>query len=305
MRFSSPKYIEAIAAHLKREFIGPEAHEVLGLSEINQVEQGDLIFVDHPKYFQKAIKSLANTIIINEKIEIPEGKAIILSENPFEDYNKLTLHYFAKNPLGANLNQIINESATIAQNVTIGNYVKIGADSIILPGVVIMDHVEIGDRVVIGPNSVIGHNAFYYNTKNKTHTRMNSIGGIKIDDDVEIGASCTIDSGVSSLTSIGEGTKIDNLVQIGHDTVIGKHCIIASGTGIAGCVTIKNNVTLWGQVGCTSKVTIGENVVVFAQSGISKDLEPGNSYFGSPCVESKQKFRELVALRNLPNLLKK
>ncbi|MEJ6588639.1 MAG: LpxD N-terminal domain-containing protein [Crocinitomicaceae bacterium] len=305
MRFSSPKYIEDIAAHLKREFAGPKAHKVLGLSEINQVEKGDLIFVDHPKYFQKALLSNANTILINEKIDPPEGKAIIISDHPFDDYNQLTQFYFPKSPLGANMNQTINHTATIAQNATIGNHVQIGKGVVILPGAVIMDYVEIGDHVIIGPNSVIGHDAFYYNTKKRIHTRMNSIGGVKIEDHVEIGASCTIDRGVSSMTTIGQGTKIDNLVQIGHDTVIGKDCLIASGAGIAGCVTIKDHVTIWGQVGCASKVTIGENVVVFAQSGISKDLETGKSYFGSPCIEATKKFRELAALRNLPKFLNK
>jgi UDP-3-O-[3-hydroxymyristoyl] glucosamine N-acyltransferase len=305
MRFSSPKYIEEIAADLKRGFQGPAEHIITGLSEINQVETGDLIFVDHPKYFNKALNSDANTIIINQEIKVPIGKATILSESPFDDYNKLCSIYFPKTKLGSNKNQKINPSAIIGENVTLGNNIKIGAHTRILPGAVIMDNVEIKDHVIIGPNAVIGHNAFYYNTKNKKHTLMNTIGGVKIENHVEIGAASTIDAGVSSYTTIGEGTKIDNLVQIGHDTVIGVNCIIASGTGIAGCVTIKNNVTIWGQVGCASKLTIYDNAVVLAQSGISKDLEAGKTYFGTPCIEAKQKFRELAALRNLPKLFKK
>jgi UDP-3-O-[3-hydroxymyristoyl] glucosamine N-acyltransferase len=305
MRFTSPKYIEDIAAVLQRDFQGPAKHTVNGLSEINQAETGDLIFVDHPKYYNKALASKANTIIINEQIERPDGKALILSEKPFEDYNSLCKIFFPKITLGSNENQKIASSAIIAENVSLGNNIKIGAHTRILPGAVIMDNVDIKDHVIIGPNAVIGHNAFYYNTKNSKHTLMNTIGGVKIESHVEIGAASTIDAGVSSNTIIGEGTKIDNLVQIGHDTVIGMNCIIASGTGIAGCVTIKNNVSIWGQVGCASKVTINDNVIVLAQSGISKDLEEGKTYFGTPCVEAKQKFRELAALRNLPKLFKK
>lgn len=305
MRFTSPKYIEEIAAELKKDFQGPDKHIVTGLSEINQVEKGDLIFVDHQKYYEKALASKANTIIINKQIESPAGKALILSENPFDDYNKLCNIFFPKTVLGSNQNQKIASSAIIAKNVSLGNNIKIGAHTRILPGAVIMDNVDIKDNVIIGPNAVIGHNAFYYNTKNRRHTLMNTIGGVKIESHVEIGAASTIDAGVSSYTTIGEGTKIDNLVQIGHDTVIGINCIIASGTGIAGCVTIKNNVSIWGQVGCASKVTIHDNVVVLAQSGISKDLEEGKIYFGTPCVEAKQKFRELAALRNLPKPFKK
>ena len=305
MRFTSPKYIEDIAAVLQRDFQGPAKHVVYGLSEINQAETGDLIFVDHPKYYNKALASKANTIIINEQIERPDGKALILSEKPFEDYNSLCKIFFPKITLGSNKNQKIASSAIIAENVSLGNNIKIGAHTRILPGAVIMDNVDIKDHVIIGPNAVIGHNAFYYNTKNSKHTLMNTIGGVKIESHVEIGAASTIDAGVSSNTIIGEGTKIDNLVQIGHDTVIGMNCIIASGTGIAGCVTIKNNVSIWGQVGCASKVTINDNVIVLGQSGISKDLEEGKTYFGTPCVEAKQKFRELAALRNLPKLFKK
>ena len=305
MRFNSPKYIEDIAAVLQRNFQGPAKHVVKGLSEINQAETGDLIFVDHPKYYNKALASKANTIIINEQIERPDGKALILSEKPFEDYNSLCKIFFPKITIGSNENQKISSSAIIAENVSLGNNIKIGAHTRILPGAVIMDNVDIKDHVIIGPNAVIGHNAFYYNTKNSKHTLMNTIGGVKIESHVEIGAASTIDAGVSSNTIIGEGTKIDNLVQIGHDTVIGMNCIIASGTGIAGCVTIKNNVSIWGQVGCASKVTINDNVIVLAQSGISKDLEEGKTYFGTPCVEAKQKFRELAALRNLPKLFKK
>ena len=305
MRFTSPEYIEDIAAVLQRDFQGPAKHTVNGLSEINQAETGDLIFVDHPKYYNKALASKANTIIINEQIERPDGKALILSEKPFEDYNSLCKIFFPKITLGSNENQKIASSAIIAENVSLGNNIKIGAHTRILPGAVIMDNVDIKDHVIIGPNAVIGHNAFYYNTKNSKHTLMNTIGGVKIESHVEIGAASTIDAGVSSNTIIGEGTKIDNLVQIGHDTVIGMNCIIASGTGIAGCVTIKNNVSIWGQVGCASKVTINDNVIVLGQSGISKDLEEGKTYFGTPCVEAKQKFRELAALRNLPKLFKK
>ena len=305
MRFTSPKYIEEIAAELKRDFKGPSKHVVNGLSEINQAETGDLIFVDHPKYFDKALASAANTIIINQEIDVPQGKAMIFSENPFDDYNKLCSSYFPKTELGSNENQKIDPSVIIGTNVSLGNNIKIGAHTTILPGAVIMDNVEIKEHVIIGPNAVIGHQAFYYNTKKRKHTLMDTIGGVIIESHVEIGAGSTIDAGVSSYTIIGKGTKIDNLVQIGHDTVIGFNCIIAAGTGISGCVTIKNNVSIWGQVGCASKITIHDNVVVLAQSGITKDLEEGKTYFGTPCAEAKQKFRELAALKNLPKLFNK
>ena len=300
MKFKTPVPLKKITDQINAVFIGPENHLVLGISELNVAENGDLIFVDHPKYFEKALHSKANTIIINARIEAPEGKAIITSDRPFEDYNQLCKSYFPKTPLNANINQHIHTTARIGNNVSLGSNIKIGSDSQILPGAVISNNVHIGANVIIGPNTVIGHDAFYYNSSNSKHTLMHTMGGVIIHDHVEIGANSTVDAGVSSQTIIGVGTKIDNLVQIGHDTTIGKHCIIAASSAIAGCVTIKNHVTIWGQVGCTSKVTIQDNVVVLAQSGVSKDLEEGKTYFGTPCIEAKQKFRELAALRNLP-----
>ena len=133
---------------------------------------------------------------------------------------------------------------------------------------------------------------------------MHTCGGVKIEDNVEIGALCTIDAGVSGITKIGKGTKLDNQVHIGHDTVVGENCLMAAGVGLAGCVRVKNNVILWGQVGCASDVTIGDGAIVLAQSGVSKDLEGGKTYFGSPCGEVRDKFKEMAALRMLPDFIK-
>ena len=138
-----------------------------------------------------------------------------------------------------------------------------------------------------------------------TATRLEAQVGQVIEVEVEIGAACTIDKGVTGDTTIGYGTKIDNQVQIAHDTVIGKKCLIASQVGIAGCTVIEDEVTLWGQVGIKSDVTIGKGAVVYAQSGINNDLEPGKTYFGSPATEARDKFRELALLRSLPKLLEK
>jgi UDP-3-O-(3-hydroxymyristoyl) glucosamine N-acyltransferase len=122
-----------------------------------------------------------------------------------------------------------------------------------------------------------------------------------IEDNVDLGALCTIDRGVTGDTTIKKGTKIDNQVHIGHDTVVGEKCLIASQTGIAGCVVIENEVTIWGQVGMTSGITIGEKAVILAQSGISKSLEGGQTYFGYPAAEAREKYKEMSALKQLIN----
>jgi UDP-3-O-[3-hydroxymyristoyl] glucosamine N-acyltransferase len=271
------------------------------------VEEGDLVFVDHPKYYQKALNSAATTILIDQEVECPEGKALIISSTPFDDYNRLTRHF---SPWKSQNDRIgektdIDHTAIIYPGVFIGHNVKIGKNVRIYPGACILDNTTLEDNVIIGPNSVIGHYAFYYKKKPSGYDRMHTCGGVHIHKNAEVGALCTIDAGVSGMTTIGEGTKIDNQVHIGHDTVVGKDCLMAANVGLAGCVRIEDKVTLWGQVGCASDITIGEGAIVLAQSGISKSLEGGNTYFGSPCAEVKEKFREMAALRRLPGLLDK
>jgi UDP-3-O-[3-hydroxymyristoyl] glucosamine N-acyltransferase len=301
MKIGSIHTIGAIAQFLGREVIGDENLIVTGINEIHRVEPGDLVFVDHPKYYDKAVNSAASFILIDKEVPVPEGKALIISPFPFDDYNKLTKKFAPYRPqmsmTGENCQ--IADSAHLSPNCFIGHDVIIGENVTIHPGAYIGDGTVIEDNVVIGPNAVIGHYAFYYKKKPTGYDRMHSCGFVYIEKNVEIGAGSTIDAGVSAITRIGEGTKIDNLVQVGHDTVIGKNCLFASQVGIAGCCTIGDNVTLWGQVGCASGITIGDGVVVLAQSGIGRALDAGKVYFGSPCDEAKTKMRELIALKNL------
>lgn len=307
MKLDRTYTVKEIAGLINCSFVGNEYHAVTGVNEIHKVELGDLVFVDHPKYYDKALKSAATTILIDKEVECPEGKALIISSAPFDDYNKLTKHFcpiIEQNEL-IGQNTQIDTSAVIYPNVFIGNNVRIGKNTRIFPGAVIMDRAIIGDNVVIGPNTTIGHNAFYYKRKPEGYDRMHTCGWVHIHDNVDIGANCTIDAGVSANTEIGEGTKIDNTVHIGHDTVIGKNCLLAANVGLAGCVTLEDRVILWGQVGCASDIVIGEGAIVLAQSGIAKSLEGEKTYFGSPCGEVKSKFRELAALRRLPELLER
>ena len=307
MKLSTPSTLKEIAELLGARYKGDSSHQITGINEIHMVVSGDLVFVDHPKYYKKALESAATTILIDQDVECPAGKGLIISENPFDDFNRLTRHFSPFKPQSQAIgeNTIIDETALIYPNVFIGHRVKIGKNVTLHPGVCIMDDCILEDNVIVGPNSVIGHHAFYYKKKSTGFDRMHTCGGVHLKKNVEIGALCTIDAGVTGITTIGEGTKIDNQVQVGHDTVIGKDCLMAANVGIAGCVHLQDNVTLWGQVGCASGITIGEGATVLAQSGISKDLEGGKTYFGSPCAEVKEKFREMAALRQLPKLLEK
>ena len=303
MKLDKTHRLDEIAALINCKYHGNPAHPIVGLNEIHLVEAGDIVFVDHPKYYEKALNSAATTIIINKETNCPEGKALIISANPFDDFNKLTRHFAPK--LGPNTNS--DNQNLIYPNVYLGHNVQIGKNVRIYPGASILDGTRIHDNVTIGANSVIGHDAFYYKKTSETgeYKVMHSCGTVTIEEGVEIGALCTVDRGVTGITKIGKGSKIDNQVHIGHDTVIGQNCLIAAGVAIAGCVIIEDRVVIWGQVGIASSLKISEAAIILAQSGVMNDLAGGKTYFGSPCGEVKEKFKELIALRSLPDFMQK
>lgn len=304
MDFKKSKSLADIANFLNCEYVGAPEHVITGLNEIHVVTPGDIVFVDHPKYYKKALESDATTILINEKVDCPPGKGLLISESPFDDFNKLILMEKNQNLWSSDNKPIVlGENTFIHPSVTIGNNVTIGANSIIHPGVVLYDNTSIADNVIIHANVIIGGDAFYYKKKEGEYHKLLTCGGVIIENNVELGAGTTIDRGVTGNTIIGSGTKIDNKVHIGHDTVIGKNCLFAADVGIAGCVTIEDNVTLWGQVGVVSDVRIGKDSTVLGQSGIGKDVPPGKTYFGSPAGDARKKYREVAAIRRLPELL--
>ncbi|HYC28426.1 MAG TPA: UDP-3-O-(3-hydroxymyristoyl)glucosamine N-acyltransferase [Chitinophagaceae bacterium] len=307
MRFPSPVAITWIAEFIGAGLSGNANGQATGINEIHKVEPGDLVFVDHPKYYDKCINSAATFIIINKAVDVPQGKALLVVNDPFEAYLKIVRHFRPFEPA----NKMVSDSARIGEGTFIypgafiGHHVAIGNNCIIHPNVSIMDHCIIGNNVVIQAGTVIGSDAFYYNTrKNREvwYKRMESCGRVIIEDDVEIGASCTIDRGVSHDTVIGRGTKMDNMVHIGHDTVVGKNCLFAAQVGIAGVVTVEDGVTLWGQVGVSKTLTIGQNAVILAQSGIPSDVEGGKIYLGSPIDDVSVKRREFVWIRRIPEI---
>ncbi|HLF47385.1 MAG TPA: UDP-3-O-(3-hydroxymyristoyl)glucosamine N-acyltransferase [Chitinophagaceae bacterium] len=310
MRFDKPVSVQWIAEFIQATIIGNDSHSATGINEIHQVEKGDIVFVDHPKYYDKCLQSDATFIIINKKVDCPRGKTLLVVPDPFEAYLKL-VNYFR--PFIASGKMIsdtssIGEGTTIMPNSFIGNQVSIGKNCIIYPNVTILDHCMIGDQVIIQSGTVIGSDAFYYNKKiNRDihYKKMNSCGRVVIENFVEIGAGCTIDRGVSGDTVIGAGTKIDNLVHIGHDTEIGKNCLFAGQVGIAGATKIEDEVILWGQVGVSKTLSIGKGAVVYAQSGVKDSIDGNKVYFGSPVEEAREKMKEFVWIKRIPQLWEK
>ena len=311
MKFPSPISLEWLSSLIGAEVIGNTSGEAKGINEIHRVEHGDLCFVDHPKYYNKCLNSEASFIIINTKeVAIPEGKALLVVQEPFEAYLKIVHHFRPVLPSTKAISDTatIGEGTVIMPNVYIGNHVSIGNNCIIYPNVSLLDYTQVGSNVIIQAGTVIGSDAFYYNTKKNRevwYKRMQSCGNVVIEDNVEIGANCTVDRGVTAETRIGAGTKMDNLIHIGHDVVIGKNCLFASQVGIAGGTTLKDGVTLWGQVGVSKTLTLHNNVTVLAQSGVGEDVQEGRVYFGSPAEDASIKKRELVWIKRIPELWKK
>jgi UDP-3-O-[3-hydroxymyristoyl] glucosamine N-acyltransferase len=299
MKFKTKQTLKQISELLGLNYVGDPNFEITGINEIHVVEEGEIVFVDHPKYYDKALNSKATTILINKEVECPEGKALLISEDPFRDFNRITKHF---NPFIASKQSIadsaiIGENTIVQPNVFIGENVKIGKNCIIHANVSINNDAVIGDNVTIHSNTVLGSNAFYYKKRPEGFDPLVSGGRVVIEDNVDLGASCTIDRGVTGDTTIGEGTKIDNQVHVGHDTIIGKKCLIAAQTGIAGCTVIEDEVTIWGQVGVVSGLRIEKGTVLMAQTGVMKSLKKG-IYFGTPQEEYRQKMREIVHVKN-------
>ena len=307
MKFSKPHSLQEIADLIQCNFVGDAEFSVLGMNEIHVAEPGDIVFVDHPKYYDKALQSKATIILINKEVDCPDGKALLISDDPFRDFNTLTKHFmpFQSSNVSISTSAKIGHGTIIQPNTFVGNNVIIGNNCLIHSNVAIYDHTIIGDNVIIHAGTVIGGDAFYYKKRAEGFDQLLSGGRVVIENNVGIGALCTIDKGVTGDTTIGEGSKLDNQVHVGHDTVIGKKCLIASQTGIAGCVVIEDEVTLWGQVGTTSGITIGAKAVVMGQTGVTKSIEGGKSYFGTPIEESREKLKQLANIKKIPELLNK
>lgn len=307
MKFDKAQSLQEIAAIIGSTYIGDANFPVLGMNEIHVVESGDIVFVDHPKYYDKALESAATIVLINKEVACPEGKALLISDDPFRDFNTLTKHFnpFKKAAKVLADSAKIGKNTIIQPNVFVGNNVVIGDNCIIHPNVIIYDGTTIGNNVTIHAGTSIGADAFYYKNRPEGYDKLISGGTVVIEDNVDLGALCTVDRGVTGATTIKKGTKIDNQVQVGHDTIIGEKCLIASQTGIAGCVVIEDEVTIWGQVGTTSGIHIGKKAVILGQSGVTKSIEGGKTYFGTPISESREKLKEMAGIKRLLSTEKK
>lgn len=299
MTFNQPQNLKTIAELIGAKFIGDENSQVFGTNEIHMVKPGEIVFVNHPKYYDKALNSAATFILIDKQVDCPEGKALLISDDPFRDFNKINTHFTRISNFREELHNVeVGEGTHIHPTAVLGNDVRIGKNCHIFPNVVIGDRTLIGDNVIIQANTVLGGDAFYYRKLNGNFDRLISVGNVVIENNVEIGNGCTIDRGVTDSTIIGEGSVLDNQIQIGHDTVIGKKVLIASQTGIAGCCVIEDEVTIWGQVGMASGVRVESGSVLLGKTGVNKNLKKG-TYFGPLAEEFKEYLKKEIKLNKL------
>lgn len=309
MNFNQPIPVLELIERYQLRLIADSTNGIItGQNEIHKVTPGDLTFVDTAKYYDKVLNSSANFILINEDIECPEGKCLLYTDNPFKIYNQIALDNFptlhsSHEPIS--IEAVIGKNCIIYPNVFIGRNVTIGDNCIIYPNVTIYPNTTLGNNVIIQSNTAIGSEAFYYNKQNGEYLKMQTIGGTYLGDNVEIGSNCSIDSGVSGITTIESGTKLDNQIHIGHGVVIGKNCLLCAQVAIAGKTTIGDNVSIYGKVGISKGLTIGDNAIILASSNVDKNLEGNQRYFGSPAVEARQAMKYFAAMRMLPNLMEK
>lgn len=310
MKLEKPVSVSWIADFIQAKIVGDPSFMATGINEIHKVQKGDISFVDYEKYYEASLNSAASIIIIDKEMPSPNGKILLITADPFASYVKLIKHFRPFTPSDKMISDsaVIGEGTILQPNVFIGHHVQIGEQCIIHPNVTIYDHTVIGDHVIIHAGAVIGGDGFYFKKRadrKVKYDKLESCGRVVIEDDVEIGAGTTIDKGVSGDTIIGSGTKLDNLIHIGHGAVIGKNCLFAAQVGIGGKTIIEDDVTLWGQVGVSKDLLIESNTVVLAQSGVPGSLKGGKVYFGYPAEEARYKRRELAWIKRIPEIWEK
>lgn len=323
--------VKEIAGFLEGEVLGDEKVVIKGVSGIKEAKEGEITFLSNPRYNHLVSQTRASAIIASEKISAAE-KPVILVDNASLAFAKIVEKFYPKKsvrPKGIHPAAIIAKSARLGKGVGVGAYAvieedaavgdntviypgcyigratRIGSDALIYANVSIRESVVIGNRVVIQSGTVIGSDGFGFITQEGIHRRIPQIGTVVIEDDVEIGANVTVDRARFDKTVIGKGTKIDNLVQIAHNVVIGQNCIIVAQVGISGSTTIGDNVTLAGQAGLAGHLTVGDNATVAGRAGVTKSVPAGTLVSGYPAKPHSIAKRINACIQNLPRLYKK
>jgi len=329
--------LKELAGLVGGSVIGDGEVDIRGVSGIKEAEEGDITFVADLKYLPDLQKTRASAVIIGEKIldsisQAPGQRLNLLKvKNPYLAFSQILQSYTKKPylPTGVSKKALIGKGSKLGRDISIHPYVvleegvrlgdrvvlfpgvyigkdsEIGDDCLVYPNVTIREGVIIGKRVIIHSGTVIGSDGFGFVEEGGIHHKIPQVGGVVIEDDVEIGANCAIDRATIGTTIIKKGTKIDNLVHIAHNVRIGENSIIVAQVGIAGSVEVGKHVILAGQVGIIDHIRIGDNVTVIGQSGVTHDVEPNQVVSGTVAIPHKDWLKAQAIFVRLPELKKK
>jgi len=320
-----------IAKHLEGEILGDAQTPLKSFAHADRAQPGDLTFAETDEFFARADQSAASGIIFSGSSTSNAGKVLIRVPNARIAFARALSLFFPETPVLAGIHpsatiaksarvepgvylgpncvigerSVVGAGAVLHAGAVVGDDCKLGAGVVLFPNVTIYSQTELGQRVRVHAGTVIGADGFGYVLDGGIHRKVPQTGNVIVGDDVEIGANVTIDRGALGPTVIGKGTKIDNLVQIGHNVQIGEHCIVISQVGIAGSNKLGNYVVLAGQVGISGHLNIGNRVTVAAQSGVMNDIPDGQTWLGAPAQPDKQAKRQMIAIQHLPELLRR
>ncbi|HEV8052864.1 MAG TPA: UDP-3-O-(3-hydroxymyristoyl)glucosamine N-acyltransferase [Parachlamydiaceae bacterium] len=322
--------LQELATLTHSKLVGEADYEIHSVADIEAAGNQDASFLSNPIYDRAMRVSSAGVVFVSPSVELIQGRNFLISEDPSRAFQTTVEAFYGSEVHtfsgfnGIHPSAVIHETASIGKNVTIGPQavidkdvvigdnttigagcyvgfqVSIGSQSFIHPRVTIRERCRIGNRVIIQPGAVIGSCGFGYTMDNQgRHIKLNQVGIVIIEDDVEIGANTTIDRSRFKATVIGKGSKIDNLVQIGHGVTIGAHNIIVAQTGIAGSTKTGKYVVMAGHVAIAGHLSIADKVIIAAKAGVSSSIKEAGKYGGMPCVPLNKHNRNAVFLRNI------
>ena len=324
------KKLKELAQWVCGTVVGDGEVEIHGVAPIEDAKQGEITFVANPKYLSKLNQTQASAVIVSSEVILGE-KPLLCVKNPYLAFAKILTLFSEKpyQPRGVDPNAWVSPTAQLGKDLTvyplvyigdrcrigdrvtlhpgvcIGEDSSIGEDSILHANVSIYPGMAIGKRVILHSGVVVGSDGFGYVKEGRKNLKIPQVGRVEIEDDVEIGSNTSIDRGALGNTIIRRGVKIDNLVQIAHNVLIGEDSIIVAQVGISGSTKLGSNVTLAGQVGLAGHLQIGDNVLVGAQSGVAHDLLPGQAYSGGPAMPHREWLRMVTALPKVPEMRKR
>jgi UDP-3-O-[3-hydroxymyristoyl] glucosamine N-acyltransferase len=305
-----PLTLKELAERIGAEPVGDPALVIHSAHTLEEAGPGQLSFLANPKYAPQLETTRASAVVVAPSVT-SNRLALLKAKDPYYAFMQavVALHGYRKHPhAGVHPEAHVDPSATVGEGsilypgVFVGPRAKIGRDCVLYPNVVVYEDCVLGDRVTLHAGTSVGHDGFGYATQKGEHHKIPQAGNVVIEDDVEIGANCSVDRATLGSTVIGRGTKFSNAVTIGHGSKVGAHCLFVAQVGLAGSVSVGHHVTMAGQVGIAGHLKIGDNVMIGAQSGVAADVPEQTTVMGSPAMPAGQTKRAWAVMAKLPEL---